>query len=97
MNKTTTTILVGAAIVGGAILMSDTAVSQTTIEAVDSSTIKVTEPINVDIRELKTQVDALQNEKAMIKTYCDNYTADLNAKIDAKKAIITEAKSLGVE
>lgn len=97
MNKTTTSILVGAALVAGAVAFSGDVNSQTTIEAVDSSTIKVTEPVNVDIRGLKAQVDALQGEKAITRTYCDNYIADLNAKIDAKKALILQAKNVGVE
>jgi len=97
MNKTTTSILVGAALVAGAVAFSGDVNSQTTIEAVDSSTIKVTEPVNVDIRDLKAQVDALQGEKAITRTYCDNYIAELNTKIDAKKALILQAKNVGVE
>lgn len=97
MNKTVGSILIAGALVGGAIAFTGDASGQTTIEAVDSETIKVTEPVNVNIRELKAEVDKLQGEKALTKTYCDNYIADLNSKIDAKRAVILEAKSIGVE
>lgn len=97
MNKITATVLVGAVIAGGAILATGDVQSASTIEAVDSSTIKVTEPVNINISDLKNQLDSLQGEKSITKTYCDNYLVDLNNRIDAKKALILQAKNVGVE
>ena len=96
-TKTIGSFILGAALVGGALVYSGDVSGQTTIEAVDSETIKVTQPVNVNIRTLKTKLDALQGEKTINKTYCDNYIADLNAKKDETKALILQAKNVGVE
>lgn len=97
MNKTLGTILVGAAVVGGALAFTGDVSSQTTVEAVDSDTIKVTEPVNIDIRILKAELDELQGQKQRLKEVYDSQVAKLQVEIDAKKVLILQAKNVGVE
>lgn len=67
------------------------------IQKIDAETISIAQPVTYKIRELKAQLDTLQTQKQMLKGTYDAEIAGIQPKIDELKALILQAKTVGVE
>lgn len=63
------------------------------MERIDANTIRISKYEDLDIRDIKVRLQTLQTDKRRLQELLD----DVHVQIDALKALIDEAKSLGVE
>lgn len=70
--------------------------TQIAVEKVDSTTIRVTRPTNINVTNLKTQLIQLQDEQQRIMHANDELIAKKQIQIDDIKNLIQLAREAGV-